>query len=63
MKTLILTPNKTEMCGMYQLVKDLAKEFNGFVATKQTYLDDKGRRMMLIVKETKETDKLVVRGR
>ena len=29
MKTLILTPNKTEMCGMYQLAKDLAKEFDG----------------------------------
>src|SRR3990167_8587483 len=34
MKTLILTPNKTEMCGMYQLAKDLAKEFDGEIMTK-----------------------------
>ena len=34
MKTLILTPNKTEMCGMYQLAKDLAKEFDGDILTR-----------------------------
>lgn len=34
MKTLILTPNKNEMCGMYQLAKDLAKEFDGVILTK-----------------------------
>lgn len=34
MKTLILTPNKNEMCGMYQLAKDLAKEFDGTIKTK-----------------------------
>jgi len=33
-KTLILTPNKTEMCGMYQLAKDLAKEFDGDIMFK-----------------------------
>jgi|SRR3990167_2206520 len=33
-KTLILTPNNTEMCGMYQLAKDLAKEFDGEIRTK-----------------------------
>ncbi len=36
MKTLILTPNKNEMCGMYQLAKDLAKEFDGDIKTKNT---------------------------
>ena len=35
MKTLILTPNKVEMCGMYQLAKDLAKGFDGVVGTKE----------------------------
>lgn len=34
-KTLILTPNKNEMCGMYQLAKDLAKEFDGDIHTRQ----------------------------
>ena len=34
MTTLILTPNKKEVCGMYQLAKDLAKEFDGKVYTK-----------------------------
>ena len=34
MKTLILIPNKNEMCGMYQLAKDLAKEFDGDIMTK-----------------------------
>ena len=34
MKTLILTPNRTEGCGMFQLAKDLAKEFDGKVYTK-----------------------------
>jgi len=33
-KTLILTPNKTEMCGMYQLSKELAKEFDGDIGFK-----------------------------
>ena len=33
-KTLILTPNKTEMCGMYQLAKDLAKDLKGDIRTK-----------------------------
>lgn len=37
MKTLILTPNKTEMCGMYQLAKDLAKEIDGSIMTKEDY--------------------------
>ena len=32
-KTLILTPNKTEMCGMYQLAKDLAKELDADIGT------------------------------
>lgn len=35
LKTLILTPNKNEMCGMYQLAKDLAKEFDGEIITKK----------------------------
>ena len=35
MKTLILTPNKNEMCGMYQLAKDLAKELDGEILTKK----------------------------
>src|SRR3990167_9285409 len=34
-KTLILTPNKEEVCGMYQLAKDLAKEFDGDIITKK----------------------------
>ena len=34
MKTLILTPNRNLQCGMYQLAKDLAKEFDGEVWTK-----------------------------
>lgn len=34
MKTLILTPYKRLQCGMYQLAKDLAKEFNGDIGTK-----------------------------
>lgn len=34
-RVLILTPNPTEMCGMYQLAKDLAKEFNGTIKTKK----------------------------
>ena len=38
--TLILTPNKTEMCGMYQLAKDLAKELNADIRTKQDKLCD-----------------------
>ena len=33
-KTLILTPNRNSMCGMFQLAKDLAKEFDGEVWTK-----------------------------
>ncbi len=33
MKTLILTPNKNEMCGMYQLAKQLAEDFNGDIGT------------------------------
>lgn len=37
MRTLILTPNKEEMCGMYQLAKDLAKEFDGRIMTKQDF--------------------------
>lgn len=37
MKTLILTPNKNEMCGMYQLAKDLAKELGGDIGFKQTF--------------------------
>ena len=39
MKTLILTPNKNEMCGMYQLAKDLAKEFDGDISTRKDYYD------------------------
>ena len=38
MKTLILTPNKNEMCGMYQLAKDLAKELNADIRTKEDKL-------------------------
>lgn len=34
MKRLILTPNKNEMCGMYQLAKDLTKELNADIGTK-----------------------------
>ncbi len=34
MKTLILTPNKNLVCGMYQLSKDLAKEFDGDIGFK-----------------------------
>lgn len=37
MKTLILTPNKNEMCGMYQLAKDLAEEFGGETATRDDF--------------------------
>ena len=40
MKTLILTPNKTEMCGMYQLAKDSAKEFDGDIKTKKDEIGD-----------------------
>lgn len=32
---LILTPNKNEMCGMYQLAKDLAKELNADIKTRE----------------------------
>ena len=35
MKTLILTPNKNLQCGMYQLAKDLAKEFDGDISTRE----------------------------
>ena len=35
--TLILTPNKTEMCGMYQLAKDLAKELDGDIFYKKSF--------------------------
>lgn len=35
MKTLILTPNRKETCGMFQLSKDLAKEFDGDIKTKE----------------------------
>lgn len=35
MKIMIATPNKTEMCGMYQLAKDLAKELNADIITKE----------------------------
>ena len=38
MKTLILTPNANKMCGMYQLAKDLAKEFNADIRTRDNYL-------------------------
>ena len=38
MKTLILTPNRRLNCGMYQLAKDLAKEFDGEVKTKKDKL-------------------------
>ena len=34
MKALILTPYRNEMCGMYQLAKDLRKEFNGNIMAK-----------------------------
>ena len=36
--TLILTPNKNEQCGMYQLAKDLAKEFDGEIITKKNVI-------------------------
>ena len=39
MKNLILIPNKNEMCGMYQLAKDLAKEFDGNVITRGDGID------------------------
>lgn len=35
-KTLILTPNRTETCGMYQLAKDLSKEFDGDIMFKDS---------------------------
>lgn len=38
MKTLILTPNKNEMCGMYQLAKDLSDEFDGEILTKYDFI-------------------------
>jgi len=41
MKTLILTPNKNVMCGMYQLAKDLAKEHDGVILTKSQIELDK----------------------
>ena len=34
MRTLILTPNRNLCCGMYQLAKDLAKEFDGDIKTR-----------------------------
>lgn len=36
MTTAIITPNENQMCGMFQLAKDLAVEFNGKVLTKDT---------------------------
>ena len=47
-KTLILTPNKTQVCGMYQLAKDLAKELDGKVVTKNSKYKSTGYENVVI---------------
>lgn len=52
-KTLILTPNKQETCGMYQLAKDLAEEFEGDIRFKDTVNN------MLTAKELNRYDQVI----
>ena len=40
MKTLILTPNRETVCGMYQNAVDLAKELNGDIYTKGEKMEE-----------------------